>query len=51
LLGHRAVLNARSASGAAILSDIAGALADFHLEIARFAVYGFQVCIRYQFDI
>jgi hypothetical protein len=51
LLGHGAVFNAGPASRAPIFSDITGTFADFHLEIARFAVDGFQVCVSDQFDI
>jgi hypothetical protein len=50
-LGHRAVFNARPASRTPILSDITGTFADFYLEIARFAVDGFQVCVSDQFDV
>jgi hypothetical protein len=51
LLSYGAVFNAGSASRAPILSDITGTFADFHPEIARFAVDGFQVCVSDQFDV
>jgi hypothetical protein len=51
LLGHGAVFNAGPAACAPILSNITGTFADFYLEIARFAVDGFQVCVSDQFDV
>jgi hypothetical protein len=51
LLGYGAIFNAGPASGAPILSDITGTFADFYLEIARFALDGFQVCVSNQFDV
>jgi hypothetical protein len=51
LLGHRAVFNAGPASRAPIFPDITGTFADFYLEIARFAVDGFQVCVSDEFDV
>jgi hypothetical protein len=51
LLSHGAVFNTGPASRAPIFSDITGTFADFYLEIARFAVDSFQVCVSNQFDV
>jgi hypothetical protein len=50
-LGDGAIFDTGAATRAAILDNRAGALADFHLEIAGLAVHGFKVCVSDQFDI
>jgi len=51
LKSHRAVFNARTASGAAILDDASSAFLDLDFEISRGAFHGLQVRVSDQLDV
>jgi hypothetical protein len=50
-LYYGAIVHAGTAAGAQVGIDGPGALADFNLEFARFALNGFQIRISDQFDV
>jgi hypothetical protein len=48
---HRAIFDARAASGTAVFDDGAGSLFDFDFEIAGGALNAFKVCVGNQFNV